>query len=74
MAENKQSLEVAGRQYDPSDYKSAAALGAGYKSAAALGAGLAETHEQVSDVYAEGTIEAAVEQENAPDIPLSPPE
>ncbi|AKM18768.1 MULTISPECIES: YozQ family protein [Geobacillus] len=64
MAENKQSLEVAGRQYDPSDYK----------SAAALGAGLAETHEQVSDVYAEGTIEAAVEQENAPDIPLSPPE
>jgi hypothetical protein len=64
MTENKQSLEVAGRQYDPSDYK----------SVTALGAGLAETHEQVSDVYAEGTIEAAVEQENAPDIPLSPPE
>ncbi|AMX83851.1 hypothetical protein GS3922_09360 [Geobacillus subterraneus] len=64
MTENKQSLEIAGRQYDPSDYG----------SASFLGAALAETHEQVSDAYMEGTVEAAVDRENGPDIPLSQPE
>jgi len=63
MMENKQSLEIAGRQYDPSNDQ----------SASFLGAALAETHEQVSDAYMEGTVEAAVDQENEPDIPLSQP-
>ncbi|ASS99694.1 MULTISPECIES: YozQ family protein [Geobacillus] len=64
MKEKKQPLEITGRQYDPSDYE----------SDSFLGAALSETHEQVSDVYAEGTIEAAVDHENGSDIPLSPRE
>ncbi|OKO94842.1 YozQ family protein [Geobacillus proteiniphilus] len=64
MAENKQSLEMAGRQYVPSNDE----------AASFLGSALAETHEQVSDMYAEGTIEATVEHKNGSDFSLSPRE
>ncbi|BBW95944.1 YozQ family protein [Geobacillus icigianus] len=56
------SLDVAERHDDPS----------AEPSASLLNAALAETHEQVSDVYMEGTIEAA-DQEKA-DTPFSRPE
>ncbi|TWM04365.1 hypothetical protein CHCC15136_2532 [Bacillus paralicheniformis] len=41
------STDVAGKYFDPSDYE----------GATQLEKGLAETHEQVSDDYFEGTID-----------------
>ncbi|MED4204706.1 YozQ family protein [Neobacillus mesonae] len=53
--------EVAGSFYHPSYYQ----------EKDTLSAGLAETHEQVSDVYAEGEIGAVIENEDGQDIPLN---
>ncbi|AZU63786.1 YozQ family protein [Neobacillus mesonae] len=53
--------EVAGSFYHPSYYQ----------EKDTLSAGLAETHEQVSDVYAEGEIGAVIETEDGQDIPLN---
>ncbi|MGZ0085474.1 DUF4025 domain-containing protein [Caldibacillus thermoamylovorans] len=62
MTETRRSLDVAGRHADPS----------AQPSASLLNAALAETHEQVSDVYMEGTIETG-DREKA-DPPFSRPE
>ncbi|MFN2746319.1 MULTISPECIES: YozQ family protein [unclassified Bacillus (in: firmicutes)] len=45
--ENVNDTDVAGKNFDPSDYK----------GTTQLEKGLAETHEQVSDDYFEGTID-----------------
>ncbi|NNV06253.1 YozQ family protein [Geobacillus sp. C56-T2] len=58
MTENRRSLDVAERHDDP--------------SASLVNAALAETHEQVSDVYMEGTIEAA--DRKKANTPFSRPE
>jgi hypothetical protein len=47
---NTQSSEIAGKQFDVSDYE----------GDTQLEKGLAETHEQVSDDYYEGTIDQQV--------------
>ncbi|MFD4819013.1 YozQ family protein [Peribacillus butanolivorans] len=44
----KDSLDIAGRIYDVSDYK----------RKDALSSGLAKTHEQVSDTYTEGEMQS----------------
>ncbi|WP_445614052.1 YozQ family protein [Geobacillus sp. YF-1] len=62
MTENRRSLDVIGRHADPS----------AEPSASLLNAALAETHEQVSDVYMEGTIEAGDRKKANP--PFSQPE
>ncbi|MBA2875200.1 YozQ family protein [Thermaerobacillus caldiproteolyticus] len=54
------SVKIAGRQYKPSDYE----------CSSSLSSALATTHEQVSDVYTEGTIEAVVDDVNGKDIPI----
>jgi hypothetical protein len=50
----KESQEIAGRVYDPSDYK----------KTDQLSSGLAETHEQFSDAYMEGEIGAKADNKN----------
>ncbi|MFO3788831.1 YozQ family protein [Bacillus mojavensis] len=45
--EANENMDVAGRYFEPSDYK----------GSTQLEQGLAETHEQVSDNYFEGTID-----------------
>jgi hypothetical protein len=59
--EKNEQLQIAGRQYEPSDEEASSF----FTSA------LAETHEQVSDVYAEGTVEAVIDNVKGKDIPLS---
>ncbi|OQP01664.1 YozQ family protein [Geobacillus sp. 44B] len=59
--EKNEQLQIAGRQYEPSDEEESSF------SASAL----AQTHEQVSDVYAEGTVEAVIDNVEGKDIPLS---
>jgi hypothetical protein len=49
-----ESTQLAGRQYDVSDYQ----------KKDALSNGLATTHEQVSDTYMEGEIGAVIENAN----------
>ncbi|WP_053367551.1 YozQ family protein [Bacillus sp. FJAT-27245] len=49
---NKREKNIAGRIYEPSDYK----------KNDQLSAGLAETHEQVSDAYMEGEIGGKIER------------
>ncbi|WP_031410041.1 YozQ family protein [Geobacillus vulcani] len=61
MTKKKQPVAIAGQQYDPADGGDESFV---YEA-------LSETREQVSDVYAEGTVEAAVNQENGSNIPLS---
>ncbi|RAK18412.1 uncharacterized protein DUF4025 [Anoxybacillus vitaminiphilus] len=51
MKNNHENLKVAGKHYDPSDYK----------SHSVLSSGLAVTHEQVSDAYVEGTVDAVID-------------
>lgn len=53
--------EVAGSFYHPSYYQ----------EKDQISSGLAETHEQVSDVYAEGEIGAVLDDVNGKDIPLN---
>jgi hypothetical protein len=48
----KDSQNVAGRVYDPSDYQ----------KTDQLSSGLAETHEQISDAYMEGEIGAVIDK------------
>jgi hypothetical protein len=57
MAENQKPMT---KQYDVSDYK----------NENEESEGLATTHEQVSDVYMEGTIDGVMENVNGKDIPL----
>lgn len=58
----KESQEIAGRVYDPSDYQ----------KNDELSSGLAETHEQFSDVYMEGEIGAVIDQaDGKSDIPIT---
>lgn len=44
---------LADKTYEPSDYQ----------ANTQLGQGLAETHEQVSDAYMEGTVDATIEND-----------
>ncbi|MFC4184394.1 YozQ family protein [Saccharococcus thermophilus] len=64
MEKNEQS-QIAGKQYAPSDEEASSFFASAFASA------LAETHEQVSDVYAEGTVEAVIDNAGGKDIPLS---
>jgi hypothetical protein len=59
--EKNEQLQIAGRQYEPSDEE----------ASSFFDAALAQTHEQVSDVYAEGTVEAVIDNVKGKDIPLS---
>jgi hypothetical protein len=59
--ENPQdSTNLAGRQYDVTDYV----------KQDQLSSGLAETHEQVSDAYMEGAIQPTIENVNGKDIEI----
>ncbi|PKR86816.1 YozQ family protein [Heyndrickxia camelliae] len=65
MSKNKNtqghhSTQIAGKTYSPSDYL----------SNSDLSKGLAMTHEQVSDVYMEGTVDGVMENVEGEDIPL----
>ncbi|HZG59964.1 MAG TPA: YozQ family protein [Anoxybacillus sp.] len=55
-----ENLKIAGKHYDPSDYK----------SNSALSSGLAVTHEQVSDTYVEGTVDAVIDDLNGKDVKI----
>ncbi|WP_374719236.1 YozQ family protein [Parageobacillus toebii] len=57
----QENLNIAGKQYDPSDYE----------RTDSLSSTLATTHEQVGDVYMEGTVDGVIEDVNGKDIPLS---
>lgn len=57
---NLNTSELAGRQYDVSDYQ----------KTDELSSGLAMTHEQASDTYAEGEIQAVIDDVNGKDIPI----
>ncbi|MFD1737793.1 YozQ family protein [Bacillus salitolerans] len=48
---SKENLEIAGRQFDPSDYE----------GESQLEQGLAITHEQAGDDYTEGTVDQLLE-------------
>lgn len=56
----RESLNLAGRDYNPDDYK----------RKDELSSGLARTHEQVSDAYAEGEINPVIDNVNGKDIPV----
>lgn len=56
----KKGTEVAGSFFHPSYYHNSDELSQGF----------ATTHEQVSDVYAEGEIGAVVETDSGEEIPL----
>jgi len=57
---NLESSRIAGKIYDPNDYKS--------NSEASKG--VAETHEQASDTLVEGTIDGVIEDVQGENIPL----
>lgn len=57
----KKGTEVAGSFFHASYYQNSDPLSSGF----------ATTHEQVSDVYAEGEIGAVIENEDGADIPLN---
>lgn len=52
MKMDKRERDIAGRIYEPSDYK----------RNDEVSAGLAETHEQASDVYMEGEVGGKIER------------
>lgn len=52
MKKETNSTEIAGKTYSPSDYQ----------GKSQLEQGLAETHEQVSDDYHQGTIDQEIEK------------
>lgn len=56
----KDSLKVAGRQYQVEDYQ----------GNDQLSSGLADTHEQVSDSYMEGEIGAVIDDVNGKNIEI----
>ncbi|WP_231314783.1 YozQ family protein [Neobacillus sedimentimangrovi] len=58
--DRKKATEVAGSFFHPSYYH----------NSNPLASGIATTHEQVSDVYAEGEIGAVVEQENGKEVQI----
>ncbi|RDU37219.1 DUF4025 domain-containing protein [Neobacillus piezotolerans] len=60
MKMDKRERGIAGRIYDPSDYK----------KQDEVSAGLAETHEQASDVYMEGEIGGRIERPDGSDEDL----
>ncbi len=55
-----ENLKIAGKTFDPADYQS--------NSLEAKG--LAITHEQTSDTWTEGTIEAKIDDVNGKDIEI----
>ncbi len=57
----KKGTEVAGSFFHPSYYQNTDPLSSGF----------ATTHEQVSDVYAEGEIGAVIDDVDGKDIPLT---
>jgi hypothetical protein len=63
--EKNEQLQIAGRQYEPSDEEASSFF------ATAFAATLDQTHEQVNDVYTEGTVEAVIDNVEGKDIPLS---
>ncbi|KON68972.1 YozQ family protein [Peribacillus butanolivorans] len=56
----KDSLDIAGRIYDVSDYK----------RKDTLSSGLAKTHEQVSDTYTEGEMQSVVDDVDGKNIEI----
>jgi len=56
-----ENTELAGRTYQPSDYK----------KNDTLSSGLATTHEQVNDAYMEGEIGSVIEKVKGKDISLT---
>ncbi|MFB7642752.1 YozQ family protein [Peribacillus butanolivorans] len=56
----KDSLDIAGRIYDVSDYK----------RKDTLSSGLATTHEQVSDTYTEGEMQSVVDDVDGKNIEI----
>ncbi|MEJ9232713.1 YozQ family protein [Peribacillus butanolivorans] len=56
----KDSLDIAGRIYDVSDYK----------RKDTLSSGLAKTHEQVSDTYTEGEMQSVVDDVDRKNIEI----
>ena len=57
---NEEALNLAGRTYDVQDYK----------RKDTLSSGLATTHEQVSDAYMEGEINAVIDNVDGKDIEI----
>ena len=57
---NEEALKLAGRTYDVQDYK----------RKDTLSSGLATTHEQVSDAYMEGEINAVIDNVDGKDIEI----
>jgi hypothetical protein len=55
-----ENLNIAGRNYNPSDYN----------KNSVLSSGLAVTHEQVSDAYVEGTVEAVIDDLDGKDVKI----
>jgi hypothetical protein len=55
-----ENLKVAGNYYNVSDYKSNSVLSSGF----------ATTHEQVSDAYFEGTVDAVIDDLNGKDVKI----
>lgn len=58
--EKQENLNIAGRQYNPSDHD----------RSTFLASALAATHEQVRDAYVEGTIDGVMDDASGKDIPL----
>ena len=56
----QENLKVAGKVYDPSDYK----------SNSVVSNGIAITHEQSSDTLTEGTIDATIDDLNGKDVKI----
>jgi hypothetical protein len=61
MMTKQDSEKIAGRHYEPSDYK----------RSSSLSSALATTHEQVSDAYMEGTVEAVIDDANGKERAVS---
>ncbi len=60
MTHKEQSNKIAEKNYQSADYN----------SKNELDSGLATTHEQVSDTYTEGTLEAKIDNVNGQDIEI----
>lgn len=58
--DTKKSSDLANRYYEPEDYQ----------KKDEVSSGLATTHEQVSDAYMEGEINAVVDDVKGQDIPI----
>lgn len=57
---NEESAKIANRYFNPEDYQ----------KEDQMSSALAETHEQVSDTFAEGEIKAVIDDVNGEDIPV----